>query len=252
MRRWFAIGIALVIVGALSFSSMTLAQQPAARTNDAAVIKVNPASKARIEISEKNWDFGSIPKGSIVAHAYKIKNTGTDTLQITNVKPTCGCTLAPLSSNSIAPGQEADLTANFNSEKFNGRVNKAINIDCSDPIQPYIKVLFSAIINNPLLTVTPEPAEVDFGAVKIGKSSQKTITIVNGEDKAIKLKIIEQGKSIKAQAPATSIPAHGKAEITLDLAPQASPLAIQESVTIEAVDVPNSRITIPCKASITN
>jgi hypothetical protein len=251
MRRLFAIGAGLLILGAFSLIMpiAALAQAPVPQS-DAAVITVNPASKARIEIDGDNWNFGSIPKGSIVSHAYKIKNIGQDTLNIVKVKPTCGCTTAPLSSNSIAPGQEADLTANFNSEKFNGRVNKQINIDTSDPIRPYLKVIFTAIINNPLLTVTPDPAEVDFGDIKQGEKGHVKVTITNGEDKSVELAIVDQGKSIKASLPATSIPAHGKAELTLDLAPQGNPGAIQESVTIEAVDLPNSRFSIPCKANI--
>jgi hypothetical protein len=269
MRRLFAIGAGLLILGilALVMPIAAFAQQPVV-SSDASVITVNPASKARIELVGDNWDFGSIPKGSIVSHAYKIKNVGEDTLQILKVKPTCGCTTAPLSSNSIAPGEEADLTANFNSEKFNGRVNKQINIDTSDPIRPYLKVIFTAIINNPMLTVTPEPAEVDFGSVKPGSGSEIKISVTNGEDKAVKLDVIEQGKAIKVITPetsipargkvettkvraqATSIPAHGKVELTLTLAPQGIQGIIQESVTLEVDGLPNSRFSIPCKANI--
>jgi hypothetical protein len=251
MRRLFVIGAGLLILGAFSMIMpfAALAQAPVPQS-DAAVITVNPASKARIEIVNDNWDFGSIPKGSIVSHAYKIKNVGEDTLNIVKVKPTCGCTTAPLSSNSIAPGHEADLTANFNSEKFNGRVNKQINIDTTDPIKPYLKVIFTAIINNPLLTVTPEPAEVDFGNIKPGEKGHVKVIITNGENKSVKLQIVDQGKAINASLPVTSIPAQGKAELTLDLAPQGNQGELKESVTIEAVDLPNSRFTIPCKANI--
>ena len=250
MRNWLAIGIGLFTLAAISFSSLSLAQAPAAKKNDVMEIKVNPASKARIDIPEMNWNFGSIPKGSIVSHSYQIKNIGEDTLQITNVKPTCGCTMAPLSSNFIAPGEEADLTANFNSEKFNGRVNKQINIDSTDPIKPYLKVIFTAIINNPLLTVTPDPAEIDFGTVKQGNPGQMKFTVTNGENKSVKLAVVDQGKAFKAKAPIDPIPPHGKADVTLELAPQSNQGTLQGSVTLEVVDLPNSRFTIPCKANI--
>lgn len=251
MRRWFAIGLGLIILGILSLTlpMRAMAQTPAVKS-DASVIKVDPASRARIEIVGDTWDFGSMPKGAIVSHSYKIKNIGQDTLNIVKVKPTCGCTTAPLSSNAIAPGSEADLTANFNSEKFNGKVSKQINIDTSDPIKPYLKVIFSAIINNPLQTIVPDPAVIDFGNIKPGERGHLKVSITNGEDKAVKLKIIDEGKAIKASVPITWIPAHGTAELTLDLAPQGNQGTIQESVTIEAEDIPNSRFTIPCKVNI--
>jgi hypothetical protein len=251
MKRRYAFGIAVIVLGILinAFPFAAIAQE-VAKKSDAAVITVNPASRARIEIVGDTWDFGSIPKGSIVSHSFMLKNIGQDSLAITKVKPTCGCTTAPLSSNSIAPGAEANLTAIFNSEKFNGRVNKQINIDTSDPIRPYLKVSFKAVINNPLLTITPEPAEIDFGTVKPGAKAQMKLSIANGENKPVKIAIVDQANSIKGSMALPEIPAHGKSELVLDLAPQSSPGELKESITLEAVDLPDSRFTIPCKVKI--
>jgi len=251
MKRWYAIGIGVIILGLLSISLPAISWAgDVAPKSDESVITVNPASKARIEIVEDTWDFGSIPKGGIVVHTYKIKNVGQDTLVIEKVKPTCGCTLAPLSSNSIPPGGDANLTAIFNSEKFNGRVSKQIHIDTNDPIKPYLKVTFTAIINNPLLTITSEPADVDFGAIKPGTKAEQKLKITNSENKPVKLAVIEQANSVKASIANSEIPAHGNGEVLLDLAPQGLQGEIKESITFEAVDIPNSRFTIPCKINI--
>jgi len=36
---------------------------------------------------ETTWDFGKLPQGSVVSHSYQIKNVGTDTLRIIQVRP---------------------------------------------------------------------------------------------------------------------------------------------------------------------
>jgi hypothetical protein len=240
----------------LSISAICLAVNPPAqdisKQSDAAVIKVNPASKARIQFSSDTWEFGSIPKGAIVIHAFKVKNVGTDSLMITGVKPTCGCTTAPLSDSSIAPGGEAAIMATFNTKNFNGRVNKQIYVDSSDPIKPYLKVSFSAIINNPLLTIMPSPAEADFGNIAIGKPAQLKIVITNGDNKIADLAIIEESAPtlVKATLAKTSIPPKGTAELVLDLMPQAKAGELANSITLEAGNITGSRFTIPWKAVI--
>ena len=112
-------------------------------------IKVDPASKARIKFIEDFYDFGSIPLDAIIAHDFPIKNEGTDTLIITAVKPTCGCTTAPMETDHIAPGEVENLHVQLNTKKLHGLVRKFINIECSDPINPYMRISFSAVINDP-------------------------------------------------------------------------------------------------------
>jgi hypothetical protein len=41
----------------------------------------------KIMVLEKSWDFGHIPQNATFSHDYWIKNVGTDTLKIVNVKP---------------------------------------------------------------------------------------------------------------------------------------------------------------------
>jgi hypothetical protein len=45
------------------------------------------AGEPKVLIPDPRWDFGFIPGGSVVSHYYLIKNVGTDTLKIDNVRP---------------------------------------------------------------------------------------------------------------------------------------------------------------------
>jgi hypothetical protein len=215
-------------------------------------VKVNPASKARIKFESDMFEFGSIPRGATVVHAFNLKNTGADTLKITNVKPTCGCTTAPLSSNEIAPGQGANIRATFNSQKFNGRVTKQIYVDSSDPINPYLKVLFSATINDPLQIITTTPAEADFGSVAQNAKSQIKVTLLNTDSVKVNLAIVEESAPaiFKAALSRTTLAPKESAELIIDLAPQQTAGEIKESITLETTGAKASRFTVPVKTII--
>jgi hypothetical protein len=45
------------------------------------------AGEPKMLIPETTFDFGLIPEGNVVSHHYLIKNLGTDTLKIENVRP---------------------------------------------------------------------------------------------------------------------------------------------------------------------
>ena len=42
---------------------------------------------AKVYIEETSFDFGFIPKGGTISHAYYMYSRGTDTLRILKVKP---------------------------------------------------------------------------------------------------------------------------------------------------------------------
>jgi hypothetical protein len=79
---------------------------------------------------EKNvHDFGEITEGEKVEHTFKLTNTGTEPLVITNVQVTCGCTTPKgWPRDPIAPGKKAEIVVQFNSTGKIGRQNKVVTI----------------------------------------------------------------------------------------------------------------------------
>jgi hypothetical protein len=176
------------------------------------------------------WDFGSIPLNSVVAHDFPIKNVGADTLVITEVKPICGCTTAPLESDRIAPGEETNLHVQLNTKKLNGLVRKFINISCSDPVSPYLRVGLRAVINDPKQVIVPSPNLADFGNILILAMPDENII-------ASKL-----GKSILKAGETT--------ELTFNLSHQIGAGPVVSSLTIESAGKPETRISIPITGTI--
>jgi hypothetical protein len=215
-------------------------------------IDVNPASRARIKFESDTFDFGSIPRGAAVAHTFKFTNSGQDTLEITSVRPTCGCTTAPLSSNRIAPGEMATIKAIFNSKNFNGHVTKFIYVNSTDPINPYLKISFRATINDPLLPITITPFEADFDTLNSSTPGNIKLTLTNGETSSLTINLVDESTAgmLKVEPLNTSLKPNESIDMALQLSPQAQPGQITESITFDITGGQEGRFTIPCKATI--
>jgi Protein of unknown function (DUF1573) len=81
-----------------------------------------------ISFTESKFDFGTIKEGEVVKHTFQFKNTGNQTLIISEVKVTCGCTTPDWTRTPVAPGQTGYITAQFNSAGKPGQNHKVITV----------------------------------------------------------------------------------------------------------------------------
>ncbi|MFC1855385.1 DUF1573 domain-containing protein [Thermodesulfobacteriota bacterium] len=78
-------------------------------------------------------DFGTVEQHKELKHKFAYENTGTEDLEILDVKPGCGCTAALLKSRTVKPGEKGELEVTFNSGKFKGKVTKKVYIETNEP-----------------------------------------------------------------------------------------------------------------------
>jgi len=72
-------------------------------------------------------DFGTAKMGDKVKIAYSFENTGNKPLFITEVRPTCGCTVADYTKTAVMPGKKGNVTAEFDTNHgVPGSVRKSI------------------------------------------------------------------------------------------------------------------------------
>jgi hypothetical protein len=81
-----------------------------------------------LSFTETKFDFGTIKEGEVVKHTFQFKNTGNQTLIISEVKVTCGCTTPDWTRTPVAPGQTGFITAQFNSTGKPGQNHKVITV----------------------------------------------------------------------------------------------------------------------------
>ncbi len=67
-----------------------------------------------VKFTETSFDFGKIPQGKPVTHVFHIENTGKDSLKISNVQASCGCTTPEWSNIPVLPGGKTQIKVGYN------------------------------------------------------------------------------------------------------------------------------------------
>jgi len=97
-------------------------------------------------------DFGTVTEGEIVSKTFSFTNTGSEPLIISDAKGSCGCTVPSKPTAPIAPGEDGEITVQFNSKNKKGARNQKVTITANtNPAQSFIYLTG---------TVNPDPNAV--------------------------------------------------------------------------------------------
>lgn len=77
---------------------------------------------------ETEADFGKIKQGEVARHTFRLTNTGDHPLVIERVKPSCGCTTPEWTQEPIAPGEQGEISVEFDSAGKTGMQRKTITV----------------------------------------------------------------------------------------------------------------------------
>lgn len=72
-------------------------------------------------------DFGKIAQGKPVSYDFKFVNTGDEPLILTNVEPSCGCTVAKFTRTPVKKGETGVISVTYNAAAP-GSFNKALTV----------------------------------------------------------------------------------------------------------------------------
>jgi len=120
-------------------------------------IKAESMAKTTIQWDSDKFEFGKIKQGDVTNHAFRFKNTGTNPLQLTYVRPSCGCTATNWTKEVIPPGGEGMVEINFNSTGKSGQQHKVVTVFANtEPIMQNLQ--FTGDVFVPDAGSTPAPA----------------------------------------------------------------------------------------------
>lgn len=83
---------------------------------------------ARMVFKEQAFDFGEVDAGAVLQHTFTFTNEGAVPLVISDVRSTCGCTVADWPRQPIMPGATGAVPVTFDTKNKNGKQNKPITI----------------------------------------------------------------------------------------------------------------------------
>ncbi len=85
-------------------------------------------TKAVIAYDSAFYDFGTVKQGVMVKRTFRFTNTGADSLRISNVKVTCGCTVPEWPKEPIPPGGKGEIKLEFNTANKEGRQLRILRV----------------------------------------------------------------------------------------------------------------------------
>lgn len=159
-RLWMFLAPAIVMMSVLSN-----AQPPQAAPS---------AQGPRIVCDEPLYDFGTADSQSTIEHTFIIRNAGDTTLEISNVRPACGCTLANISEKTVPPGGESQITARLSLQGRNGPQSKPITILSNDPQNPEYRVTLAGTV---AAAINVAPDRLMFGQIATAQTIELFVDI---------------------------------------------------------------------------
>lgn len=172
------------------------------------------ATWADAMFDELSRDFGSVPRGQVLVHPFRLVNNTGSTVRITEVRPSCGlCTTARALSTVLAPGQETAIVVTMNTRVFANTKNVTIFVKFDQPRYEEVRLWIQA---NSREDVSFSADSIAFGRVKRGTAPVSTIRVsFQGDGSA---RITEARSESNYVQPVLREVARGVGDVTYEVA----------------------------------
>ncbi|MDF1612332.1 MAG: DUF1573 domain-containing protein [Stygiobacter sp.] len=102
---------------------------------------------SKISFIETKHDFGKVQQGRVLTYIFKFQNNGEDSLEIKNVRASCGCTGAAIGEKKkFANGEEGEIKVTFDTNGRTGVQNKTVSVQTNDPENLNVMLSFTCEI----------------------------------------------------------------------------------------------------------
>jgi len=154
-----------------------------------------PAPK--LVCDEPVYEFGEVDNTKKVEHDFIIRNEGNTTLNISNVKAACGCTVANVSTKLVPPGESSTISAVLNLSGKDGVMNKRITVHSNDPNS---KQTILSLKGKATSLVSYTPRSMMTPSLVHGELATNIITVTSLEDSPLEVSIENIGsKHLEAE-----------------------------------------------------
>lgn len=137
-----------------------------------------------IQFEKTHHDFGRISQERKVAAKYRVSNTGNAFLNITQVRPACGCTYTMLGKWSLGPGESTEIEAQFDPKGMRGAVRKSILVVSDDPRNPSVTLTLEAEV---VQEIMPSVETVYFYQAPRSTPSRSLIRYATGNGEPVRI-----------------------------------------------------------------
>jgi hypothetical protein len=146
----------------------------------------------QIVCEQSVYEFGEADPATPVEHAFTIANKGDLTLEIKQVRPSCGCTVAEISQRTLKPGETASLTAKLNLQGRSGPQEKHILVESNDPRTPNLMLSIKGSVKQDFLLA---PDRLTPGQLRGDQAVSLDIVFNNNTPQTVKVTRVETSVS---------------------------------------------------------
>ncbi len=125
--------------------------------------------------TELSKDFGSVPRGPTMTHNFRIVNNTKTDVRISNVRVSCGCTSAVAEKTYLKPGEETNLVARMDTNRFLGTRTVTIFVQFDQPRFEEVRLWVQANSRNDFAV---KPDVLAFGTIKRGTTPTASADVV--------------------------------------------------------------------------
>jgi hypothetical protein len=129
---------------------------------------------ARDMFAVTSHDFGVVPRDAEVAFTFEFKNKYKETVHVSAVRSTCGCTIPSVVEDTVASRETSGIVATFNTKAFTGTRAAKITVQFDRPYFAEVELLVQGTI---LGDVSFEPDRVAFGQVASGSEPTQSVQV---------------------------------------------------------------------------
>jgi hypothetical protein len=127
-----------------------------------------PAQSPTSFFEQSSHDFGSVQRGPLLTHHYKLTNTSQQQVHIAGARVSCGCVAAQAVKDTLAPGESTSVYATMDTRRFTGAKQVTIYVSFDRPVWQEVSLSISAYQRDDLAM---DAEGIKFGAVSRGSPS---------------------------------------------------------------------------------
>lgn len=193
-----------------------------------------------IKPDEEAHDFGQTWVGPPLAHSFKITNGGDAPLEISRVKPSCGCTIAGNYPKTLAPGESGEFPFSMASNKLRGHFEKSVTISSNDPVTPELRLKLKGQVKR-YVEVTPPSA--NFARITTQEPQERIVNLINNTDNPLKL-TLDQPADSKFKAELVEKTPGKQFDLRISAVPPFAPGNLRTTVTLKTNIPEQNEVTV--------
>ncbi len=125
--------------------------------------------------AESSYDFGKVARGADVSHRFKVTNLYKETVHISNVRTTCGCSIPKQPESATLKSLETTyIEVSINTRKFTHLKESNLVITFDRPFYAEVRIPLKTYIRTDVVLT---PGGANFGAVDLGKGGKTTVEV---------------------------------------------------------------------------